>query len=99
MPTRSAWRLGLAAAAVLIGLSTPLCLGLTLFVRDRVELFHLALFNACTLRTYAVHWQDRALPTNLRFDFIKSPDSLVALELWVKDGPTISLHRPLVLGC
>jgi hypothetical protein len=75
------------------------CLGLTLFVRNRVELFHLALFNACTLRTYAVHWQDRSLPDNLRFDFIKSPDSLVAFELWVIDGPTLSFNQPLPLPC
>ena len=99
MPSWPAWRAGLVVLALLIGLSTPACLSLTLFVRDRVELFHLALFNACTLRTYAVHWQDRALPTNLRFDFIKSPDSLIVFELWVRDGPTISLHRPLALGC
>jgi hypothetical protein len=76
------------------------CLGLSAVAVQRVELFHAALFNACTLNSYALHWQNaQRLPQALRYDFTLSPDTLLILELWIADGPTLSFSQSLTLPC
>ena len=76
------------------------CLGLGAVAVQRVELFHAALFNACAMRSYALHWQNRQrLPQTFRYDFTLSPDTLLVLELWITDGPTLSFSRPILLPC
>jgi hypothetical protein len=86
-------------AACLSGLGACLGLGLAL-APQRVDLFHAALFDVCTLNTYAWHWQSgERLPTTLRFDFITSPDSVMVLEIWLRDGPTLSFSQRLPHAC
>ena len=81
-------------------LTSPLCLSLTALGAQRVDLFHAAFVNACTGRTYQVHWQDaRRYPQDFRYDFFLSPDSLVVLEIWLEGAPTISFSRTFPLDC
>jgi hypothetical protein len=61
---------------------------------------HATFFNVCTMRSYDLHWQNRQrLPQALTFDFTKSPESFMLVELWITDGPTLSFSRPVPLGC
>jgi hypothetical protein len=96
----SPWLLVVFVLAVcLSGLGACLGLGLAL-APQRVDLFHAALFDVCTLNTYAWHWQSgERLPTTLRFDFITSPDSVMVLEIWLRDGPTLSFSQRLPHAC
>jgi len=76
------------------------CLHLTALGAQRVDLFHAAFVNACSGRTYQVHWQDaRRYPQDFRYDFFLSPESLVVLEIWLEGAPTISFSRALPLRC
>ncbi len=90
--------LWLALLAVL--LAAPLCIGLTTLGAQGVDLFHVTVFNSCAFRAYQVHWQDhRRYPDEVRYDFTGSPVSFALVEIWIKDGPTISYSRVIPLGC
>jgi hypothetical protein len=100
MTSRSRPGVWLAGAALALIVAAPICLGLTAVGARRLDLVHIAFVNGCQMRSYALHWQDPArLPEPLRFDFTLSPDSLVLFELWIQDGPTLSLSQPLPLIC
>jgi ribose/xylose/arabinose/galactoside ABC-type transport system permease subunit len=76
------------------------CLGLTAVAAQRVELFHATLFSVCRMRSYDLHWQNaQRLPIPFSYDFVKSPDSFVLVEIWVADGPTLSFSQRLPLKC
>jgi hypothetical protein len=63
-------------------------------------LLHAALFDVCSLRSRAIHWQNaERLPQPLRFDFTTSPNSVIVFELWIKDGPTLSFSQRLPHAC
>ena len=88
--------LGVAA----LSLAVMSCLGLSWFGYRRVDLFHAAFVNACAIRTYEIHWQDKRLyPERFRYDFYFSPVSLALIVVWIEDGPTINLSRTIPLGC
>lgn len=87
---------GFTAFAV-IGASLGLSLALGL---RRLDLVHAAVFNACAMRSYNLHWQHpQRVPQSLSYDFIKSPDSFLLIEVWVQDGPTLSLSHRLPQSC
>ena len=87
-------------ALLFLTLLAPACLSLTALGAQRLDLFHVAFVNACTGRTYQVHWQDvRRYPQDFRYDFFLSPDSLVVLEIWLEGAPTISFSRVFPLNC
>lgn len=66
----------------------------------RLDLVHAAVFNACAMRSYDLHWQHpQRVPQSLSYDFVKSPDSFVLIEVWVQDGPALSFSRRLPLRC
>jgi len=80
-------------------LSLP-CLGLTAIGAERLDLFHAAFHNACTVNTYALHWQNpRRLKQDLRYDFFLSSDSLVMVEIWLAGAPTVSWTWVVPLAC
>jgi hypothetical protein len=82
-------------AALLLG-----CLGLAALTTPRLEIFHLAYYDGCTARTYAVHWQDpQRQPTLLRYDYSLSPDTLVVVAVWLADGPALNVSQALPWGC
>ncbi len=90
-----------AVALVVLGACLAASLGLTLaLTAQRLDLVHAAVFNACRMRTEAVHWQNRArLPHPVSYDFTKSPDSFVLVEVWIADGPTLSFSHRLPAAC
>lgn len=91
--------LGLGLVALAAGLGAALGLALAR-APERLDLVHLAVFDGCQMRSYAWHWQNpQRLPAPLRYDFTKSPDSFVALEIWVHAGPTLSLSHRLARPC
>jgi hypothetical protein len=52
------------------------------------------------MRSYDLHWQyPQRVPQGLSYDFVKSPDSFILLEVWVKDGPTLSFGQRLPQSC
>ena len=76
------------------------CLTLSALALLRLDLLHLAFYNACTIHTYAYHWQSRQRQTErLRYDFVNSPDSLVVVAVWWDDGPTLNFSHPLPFAC
>jgi hypothetical protein len=85
--------------AVFACLGTSLGLALALAPR-RLDLVHVAVFDVCQMRAYGWHWQNlQRLPEPLDYDFTKSPESFVLIEVWVHSGPTLSLSRQLPLAC
>ncbi len=67
---------------------------------QRFDLFHASFFSACAMRSYDLHWQHpQRMPQKLSYDFVKSPDSFILLEVWVKDGPTLSFGQRLPQSC
>lgn len=88
--------LALLGAALAVA---PLAAGAALGLR-RLDLVHAAVFNACAMRSYNLHWQHpQRVPQSLSYDFIKSPDSFLLIEVWVQDGPTLSLSHRLPQSC
>ena len=84
-----------------LALSMALCAALLWADTRRVELFHFAYFNACSMRSYQYHWQDAArLRETFRYDFTLSPVSFVLVEVWVIDGPILKFSQlvPIVCG-
>jgi hypothetical protein len=70
------------------------------FLPRHLELVHLAYVNACAMRSYQYHWQDATrLRQTFRYDFTLSPDSFVLAEVWVIDGPVLSLSQPVPIDC
>jgi hypothetical protein len=91
--------LGACLLALFAGLGASLGLALAL-IPERLDLVHIAAFNVCQMRAHAWHWQNpQRLPALLRYDFTKSPDSFVMLEVWVHNGPTLSLSQRLTWPC
>lgn len=90
-----------SAALLAVGACLGASLGLTLALTpQRLDLFHAAVFNVCQMRSYAVHWQNTArLPQPLDYDFTKSPESFVLVEVWIADGPTLSFSQRLPSPC
>lgn len=90
-----------AVALLVLGACLAASLGLTLaWASQRLDLVHAAVFNVCRMRTYAVHWQNKArLPRPLNYDFTKSPESFVLVEVWIADGPTLSFSQRLPSAC
>jgi hypothetical protein len=81
----------------LIGASLGVSLTLA---SQRFDLFHASLFNACAMRSYDLHWQyPQRVPQGLSYDFVKSPDSFVLVEVWLNDGPTFSFSQRLPQNC
>jgi hypothetical protein len=92
--------LGLGLALAMLLFAAVACLSLTWVGTQRLDLFHAALFNSCSFRTYAVHWQDtRHYPQTFRYDFNTSPVSLVVVVLWIEEGPAITISKDLPLTC
>jgi hypothetical protein len=90
--------LSLALLGVVLAVA-PLAAGAALGLR-RLDLVHAAVFNACAMRSYDLHWQHpQRLPQNLTYDFVKSPDSFVLIEVWVQNGPTLSFSHRLPHSC
>jgi hypothetical protein len=91
------------ARAVLLVFAAGLllcCLLAAALFPSRLELVHVTLYNACTIRAYQVHWQNRERqPEPLRYDFSGSPVSVVFVALWFTDGPAWNLSRTLPLPC
>jgi len=83
----------------LVLLAAPFVLSLAVSLR-RIDLVHASVFNACAMRSYDLHWQHpQRMPQKLNYDFVKSPDSFILLEVWVKDGPTLSFGQRLPQSC
>ncbi|HKZ70068.1 MAG TPA: hypothetical protein VJ020_08305 [Anaerolineales bacterium] len=92
------WLLLLSMGA--LALAIIVCATLTLFAPRRIELFHLAYFNACAIHAYQYHWQDAArLRENFRYDFTMSPDSFVLAEVWVIGGPILKFSQKIPIEC
>lgn len=76
------------------------CLAAAALAAPRLNLVHVAVYDSCSLRTYAYHWQHRQRqPETLRYDFVNSPDSLVVVALWLNDGPSWNISRALPVDC
>jgi len=91
-------RLWLLCGALAVALLA--CLALAAVALPRVEVFHLAYYDGCTARTYAVHWQNRLRqPIPLHYDYALSPDTLVVAALWLADGPALNVSYSLPWGC
>ncbi len=80
-----------------------LCVAFTtalVFLPHRLELVHLAYVNACAMRSYQYHWQDATrLRQTFRYDFTMSPDSFLLAEVWVIDGPVLTISQPVPIEC
>ncbi len=92
------WFLAIAMAA--LTLMIVLCAALAWVDARHIELFHLAYFNACSMRSYQFHWQDATrLPKAFRYDFTLSPLSFVLVEAWVIDGPILKFSQQVPIEC
>lgn len=85
------------AVCALLGASLGVSLALA---PKRFDLAHAAVFNACTMHSYDLHWQHpQRVPLGLSYDFVKIRDSFVPVEVWFHDGPTLSFSQRLPQGC
>lgn len=98
MPHLSRWLFASLLSAIALAVFA-LATALT-FLPRRIELIHLAYVNACTMHSYQYHWQDATrLRQTFRYDFTMSPDSFVLAEVWIIDGPVLTLSQPVPIDC
>jgi len=93
-------RVVLIVAVTALALTMVLCAAFAWVDVHRVELFHFAYFNACSIHAYQYHWQNAArLRENFRYDFTLSPISFVLVEVWVIDGPILKFSQRVPIEC
>jgi hypothetical protein len=91
----SSWLILVVLAGLLFA-----CLTASALAVPRLDLLHLAFYNACSIKTYAYHWQNHAHQAErLRYNYINSPDSLVVVAVWWADGPTFNISHALPIHC
>ena len=86
-------------AALTVSLSLTACLSIAWFSYQRVDVFHAAYFDSCAVHAYQVHWQDSRAPAALLYGYGASQVSFVSLEVWIANGPTVSLSKTLPTVC
>jgi hypothetical protein len=93
-------RLAPLALLALLAVLLLACLAASALFAPRLDLIHFTLYNACAIRAYQFHWQNRQRqPEPLRYDFTNSPVSVVFVAVWVADGPALNFSRTLPLAC